>query len=347
MTILQVAGEDESWGILNGGVDVGVNTRRTAYTRCSIHSANEDGVQIIFGQDLKPYLDAQPAGDKDFWFSYRFAGGGGFITGGIGLKLYDSTDKLFMMLRGPGASSLALQTSTLGTFNGTGGDTWGNYGASETTQLAPAGNPFEYSFRIKIHPTLGHIAWYINGTFWFQTPVGDTTGLCTGSPKFLRFGCPNSNSNSNYSEFIATSADDPAVGKTLATLAPDGDGLTGWAGGYISINEIVKNTSTQVTTGVTATDVSFSVTNIPALSGATIVRALIVSGEYSTAAVSGVPQHVNQFLRFSGVIYPGALRSVAAVIGLLQTIWSVSPVTSTTITEAETNAVEIGMRSAA
>lgn len=347
MTILQVAGEDESWDLLNGSVSTDVNKRRTAYARCSIHSFDDNGVQIIFGQDLKPYLDAQPSGDKDFWFAYRFCGGGGFIIGGIGLKLYDSTDKCFMMLRGPGASSLALQTSTAGTFNGAGGDVWGNYGASETSQIAPAGDPFQYAFRIKIHPTLGHIAWYINGSFWFQTPVGDTTALCTGSPKFLRFGNPNSNGNSDYTEFIATSADDPVVGKSLVTMAPMADGLTGWAGGYISINEVTRDLGTQNTTAVAASDVSYDVTDVPVLSGGVVIRALIVSGLYATSSAPGTPQHINQFLRFSGTVYPGALKLVGLVIGLLQTFWHTSPVTSTTITEAEANSVQIGQRSAA
>lgn len=346
MTILQVAGEDESWGILNGSVSTDATRHRATYARCSIHSAGEDGVQIIFGQDLKPYLDAQPAGDKDFWFAYRFTGGGGFLTGGIGLKLYDSTDKCFMRLVGFGTASLGLQTSTTGAFSGADGDVFGSYPASDTPQSAPAGDPFQWAFRIKIHPALGHIAWYINGSFWFQTPVGDTTSLCSGSPKFLRFGNPNSNGNSNYSEFIATSADDPVVGKTLVTLAPDSDGLTGWAGGYLSINEITKNTATQVTTAVAATDVTFGVTNTPALSGSTIIRALCVSGEYASPGGS-VPGHLNQVLRISGTVYPGALKTVAGVLGLLQTFWHTSPATSSGLTQPEVDAVEIGMRSAA
>ena len=345
MTRLQVAGEDESWGILNGSVDTDANKYRAGYARCSIHSFNEDGVQIIFKGDLKTYLDAQPAGDKDFWFAYRFAGGGGFTSSGVGLKLYDSTDKCFMRLICPGTSDLKLQTSTAGTFTGGGGDVLGDYGASTFSQIAAPGNPMQLSFRVKIHPTLGHIAIYIGTSFWFQTTPGNTTALCTGSPKFLRFGNPNSNGASNYSEFIATSADDPVVGKSLVTMVPMSDGLTGWNGGFAAIAEVTKDTSTQNTTAVAATDVSYGVTNIPALSGGLIVRDLIVSGEY--AAAVGGPQHLNQFLRFSGTVYPGALKTVNSVLDLIQTFWSVSPVTSTTITEAEANAVEIGQRSAA
>lgn len=344
MTILQVAGEDESFGVLNGSIDVGVNGRRAAYTRCSIHSNTEDGVQIIFREALKAYLDAQPAGDKDFWFGYRFAGGGGFTTNGIGMKLYDSTDKCFMRLFGFGTASLGLQLSSNGSFAG-GAPTLYSYPASDTAQIAPAGNPHEWTFRVKIHPTLGHVAWYVNGVFWFQTPLMDTTVLCSGSPKFIRLGVPNSNGNSNYSEFIATSADDPRVGKSLCTLAPTADGLTGWPGGVASISETTKDTSTQVSTGVAASDVTFVVSDIPALTGSIVVLALVVSGEYAAAPTA--PQHLNQVLRIGGTIYPGALKTVNSVIDLLQTIWETSPATSSTITETEVNSVEIGMRSAA
>lgn len=340
MTILQVAGEDESWDILNGSVSTAPAGFRAGYARCSIHSNNDDGVQIVYKGDLKAYLDAQPAGDKDYWFTYRAAGGGGFTTGGIAMKLYDSADKVFLRLKSYGAGDWTLETSP-------DGSTFTGYPASSFGQAAPSGNPHQLSFRVKIHPTLGHIAWYINGSFWFQTTAGDTTGLCSGSPKFQRFGPGNSNGACELSEFIATSADDPGVGKSLVTLAPTADGLTGWAGGYGSINEIVKDTGTQVRTGTAATDVSFVVSDVPALSGSVIIRALCVSGEYAANAGGGVPQHLNQFLRLGGTIYPGALKTVGAVVNLLQTFWHTSPVTSTTITETEGNSTEIGMRSAA
>jgi hypothetical protein len=342
MTILQVAGEDESWNILDGSVSTDVNYRRAAYARCSLHANSENGLQIIFSGDLKAYLDAQPSGDKDFWFGYRFRGGGGFLTSLVGLKLYDSTDKCFMRLFGFTPGSQGMQTSDDGSF---GGSHLSSYPSSDTVQGSDAGNPNEWTFRVKIHPTLGAIYWYVNGSFWFATPLGNTASLCTGSPKKLIFGCPNSNGNSGYSEFIATSADQPRVGMSLATLAPSSDGLTGWVGGYTSINEITKDTSTQNTTGAAGTDVSYGVTDVPALSGSLVILALIVSGEYASSV--GSPQNLFQFLRFSGTIYPGALKAVANVISLLQTIWQTSPVTSSTITEAEANSVEIGQESAA
>lgn len=345
MTILQVAGEDESWDILNGSVDTDVTSYRAAYARCSIHSANEDGVQIIFRGALKSYLDAQPAGDKDFWFGYRWRGGGGFTTGGIGLKLYDATDKAFMRLKSYTAGNSVLETSTDGTFGGV-GDTFTAYPGSAFDQGAPNGNPHEYTFRVKIHPTLGQITWYINGAFWFATPVGDTTGLCVGSPSKLRFGCPNSNGTSNYTEFIATSADQPRVGMNLNTLIPTADGaLAQWGGGFASIAEVTEDTSTVLQTAVAATISTFVASDMSALTGNIVILAIVLSGKF--AAAVGAPQNVAGVLRIAAVNYSAALQTVAAVNELRQFIWETSPATATRFAEAEVNAFEYGVQSAA
>src|SRR5690348_10807196 len=133
MTILQVAGEDESFKVINGSVNTDPVSFRADYARCSIRSGSEDGVQVVFQEELKAYLDAQPAGDKDFWIGYRFRGGGGFLTSGIGMKLYDSAAKPFFRLFAFGPSDLGIQLSTDGfSSNNT------SYPASAVTQFAPS-----------------------------------------------------------------------------------------------------------------------------------------------------------------------------------------------------------------
>ncbi len=346
MSILQVAGEDESWDILNGSVSTDANHYRANYARCAILSNNEDGVQVYFRGALKAYLDAQPSGDKDFWFGPRWGGGGGFITGGIAMKLYDSTDKCFMRLKSLSVGDWTLETSVLGSFGGV-GDTFNSYPASSFAQAAPNGNPHELAFRVKIHPTNGHIAWYINGAFWFQTALYDTTALCTGSPKFVRFGPANSNGICRLSEFIATSADQPRVGMSLNTLIPTAAGfLSQWGGTFGDIGEVVENTSTLLQTAVAANDSLFEASDTYGVTGSIVVLAIILSGKFAAAALA--PQNIAGLLRIGTTIYPSALQTVASTLELRQFIWATSPANpGNRFTSAEVDGFQYGVRSAA
>jgi hypothetical protein len=72
---------------------------------------------------------------------------------------------------------------------------------------------------------------------------------------------------------------------------------------------------------------------------------VVVSGRWRTSV--GAPQTLSGILRISGVKYAAATQTVSAVAGLLQYIWHLSPATGVAFTEAEVNALEPGMRSAA
>jgi hypothetical protein len=84
-------------------------------------------------------------------------------------------------------------------------------------------------------------------------------------------------------------------------------------------------------------------TDLPALTPGNVVRAVVVSGKWRTAA--GVPQNLSGLLRISGSNYASATQAVAATTALLQFIWHLSPATGLVFTEAEVNALEPGMRS--
>jgi len=267
-------------------------------------------------------------------------GGGGFITGLVGFKMYDSdspSPKPFLRFRSTGTSNAVLETSANGFASVT------SYGASA---IAQPSSPAEYVLRVKIHPTLGQIWWYINTGLWFATPQGDTTGLCVGSPSQVIYGAPNSNGDSYISEVLATSADDPCVGLDVSTIIATANGAsTGWNGDVLDINEIVKNQSTLLSTGATGVDSTFVASDIAALTGTNIVRGIVLSGEYS-APDPAAPQQIAGLLRIGGVNYDSAFQTVSNVLDNYQFIFEESPANpGNPLTESEVNNLEIGMRS--
>lgn len=337
MTVLFGGGEDSEITLLTGSVSTAAGTFRSGYARCSLSMPwNSTGAQHIFSGALKDYLDAQPSGDKDFWYGFRFVGGGGFLTSQIGLQVFDSSKEFLRLVSGPSASQIKMQTSAVG-FSGPVTD-------YTTSAIAQPSTPTEYTFRIKIHPTLGQIQWWINGGLWFQTPVGDTTTLCSSSPSKVFLSCPNSNSSGYYSEIIATSADDSRVGMSLVTLAYTADGAdVGWTGGVASINELTENQSTVLATSTAPTDSSFVATDLPTLATSQSVRAIINSGKWRTT--SGAPQNVAGYLRLGGTNYYAAAQTAIGTASTLQFIWHTNPAAAAPFTETAVNAAEFGMES--
>lgn len=338
MSILFAGGEDESIDVLGGFSHTTAGRFRAGKARLALRASGA-GLQHSFAGALAAYLAAQPAGDKDFWYGFQFRGGGGFITGLDCFYMYDTAGIAFMKITG----DLSAGGMTLWTKNAIGAMV--NYPASNIPQ---PGVPTEITFRVKVHNTLGQIVWYYNRAFWFGTPVGDTTHWCGGgtSPGKARMLCPNSNGDADYSEFIATSADDPRVGLDLQTLEVTADGaVTTWAGGFASIAELAEDPTTLLQTAAAATDWVGVVRDLTALTGSQIVRAIVLSGKYRTSV--GAPQNVHGLLRIGGVMYPAAMQLVDAVASLRQFIYATSPATGLTLAELEVNNLQAGMRAAA
>src|SRR6478609_2306446 len=123
--ILFGTGEDEIITVVSGSVTTDATTFRSTHARCSLSAGL---LQHRFAGKLKDYLDAQPANDKDFWYGFRFRGGGGFITGLDMVYFYDEAGKAFMRITGnSSASGMLLWTAP-------DGSTWTQYPASSTTQ---------------------------------------------------------------------------------------------------------------------------------------------------------------------------------------------------------------------
>lgn len=341
MSILFAAGEDEAFTLTAANVVTsgGGTNYRSSYARCALQPTATAGVLHAFGGAFGTYITAQPANDKDFWYGYRFRGGGGFLTGQIAFQMFDASKEFMRLVSVVNPNDVRLQLSTDGFVSST-----VQYAASTITQPSTAA---EYVFRIKIHPTLGRIDWYINGGLWFSTGNIDTTLYCTGTPTKSQWGKSNSNGDTYISEVRASSADDPCAGWNISTLVPSANGASvGWTGGYTTINEVTKDTSTLLTTAAAATDSTFVATDMAALSGPQVVRGVVLSGEFRAAA--SAPQHVDGLLRIGGTNYAAGQSQVApSVAGPLQFIYETNPATGIAFTETAVDLAEIGVRSAA
>lgn len=339
MSILFGAGEDEAINVLNGGMETAGGTYDPLYARGAIRVHGDPGAQLIYGGDLKAYLDAQPEDDKDFWFSYRLRGGGGFTTTGILLRMFDAT-KAFMRLRSPGVGSAALQLS---------GDNFATVAFDyPTSEIAQPGTHQQWSFRIKVHPTLGRVAWYIGNALWFQTPNINTASLVGGSPSKTWWSNPNSNDQTWISEVMYSSADHPLPGLRLKSLGYVSLGaLTAWSGPVTNINELIKNPATTQSTATADTDESLVPEDIADLADGIVIHSLIISAEARTAPAPA-PQHMVGGVRIAGVnwMHP-TVRLVESVAANLQWIFQENPASSDVFSIAAVNALEIVHRSAA
>lgn len=338
--ILFGAGEDEQINTLNGGMEQVAGTYDPAYARGAIRVHGNPGAQLIHFGDLKAYLDAQPEGDKDFWMSYRLRGGGGFLTGGLLLHVFDAT-KAFMRLWAPGVGNARLQLSGDG-FASLAGD----YPASDVAQ--PAAHQ-QWSFRIKVHPTLGHVEWYIDNALWFTTPNFNTAALVGGSPSKTWWSNPNSNDTTWISEIMYSTADHPLPGLRLKSLGYVAVGdLAGWNGPVGNINEFVKNPATAQSTATADVDEALIPDTIGGLADGIVVHALIISVEARTAPAPA-PQHIVGGVRIAGVTYQHpTVRLVANVAAGLQWIFHKNPATTDEFTPVEIDApIQIVHRSAA
>lgn len=342
MEILFGGGENEALDLIAGQMTATAGAFRAAYARGAFGPTNPGGglaasllVKHRFQGALKAYLDAQPAGDKDFHYAYRWVGSGGFLSGLAGFQMFDSspTPKPFLRYVSSAAGGIWQSSSD--------GSAWTSYPSSE---IAQPNVPTQYALRVKIHPTLGRFEVYINGSLWFSSVPGDTTGWCVGSPSQVQLTIPNSNGIAYYSEVMAAAASTPLAGLSLHTIVLVNEGaLADWSGLVGNVNELQEDQATVISTGVPDTDESFVPDALPALPDGIMIRALIFSGKWRTTA--GAPQNVEGFLRIGGVNYTKPQQAAGLVADTLQFIWEKDPRAPGTddITEAMLAATEPGM----
>lgn len=338
--ILFGGGEDEAIDVINGGMEQVAGTYDPTYARGAIRVHGNPGAQLRYSGDLKAYLDAQPEGDRDFWFSYRLRGGGGFTTGGLLLHMFDAT-KPYFRLRSPTPGSAQIEISNDGFAS--------NVTTYPTSDLAQPVPHQQWSFRIKEHPTLGAIYWYVENTLWFVTPLGDTTGIITGAPSKTWWSNGNSNDQTWISEVMFSTADHPLPGLRLKTVPYIALGaLVGWSGPVGNINELVKNVATAQSTAAAGTDESFVPEGVDEFADGIVIHALILSLEARTSPAPA-PQHLVGGVRIAGVVYPHpTVRLVDSVAGLLQFIFHTNPaIADEPFTVADINALQPVHRSAA
>lgn len=341
MTVLFAGGENSELDVLNGVTITDPTYFRATYARCAVRSYGANGILHTYSGELAAYIAAQGTA-VDFWYGFQYYGAGGFTTDGVCVVFSGTAAQPF--LRVWNASGTATGTCQLSL--STNGSTWTEYPFSNIAQ--PVGTtPAEWTFRIKRDATVGKFQWWIDRVLWYEV-TGNTTGYFSTATR-TAWWVPGSNITTAVSEVVATSSDDPRVGMNCATLSYTGNGAqTGWTGTYTDINENAEDTATVLTAASANLESCFTHTSLPALSAGVIVRAVIPSGKWRTAAT--FPQNLANYLRIAGTNYanaplPAAIQAVSSVASLLQSIWHLSPATGLAFTEAEVNALQPGMKS--
>jgi hypothetical protein len=347
MTVLFAGGENSEVDILNGStVADGGQSYRAAYARCAVRSAADNGVLHTYTGELAAYLAGQGT-SVDYWYGFQYRGAGGSTSQATCVTFFTASYRPFLQV---GNYNGAIGTADIRTSPDGFTSTVNSYPSSVIAQpgTGPGGGTAEWTFRIK-RGVSGTFEWWINGALWYAI-TGDNTGLFTTALR-TSWGLGGSNAINGISEIIATSADDARVGMNCFTAYYTANGTnTGWTGSYTDINEMAEDTATVLKAASAGLDSDFTHVTVPALSPGQVIRAVVPSGKWRTAG--GAPQHLYPYLNIGGTIYanaplPSAMQTVAAVAGLLQGIWELSPATGLAFTVTEVNNTKPGMRSAA
>jgi hypothetical protein len=182
---------------------------------------------------------------------------------------------------------------------------------------------------------------YVDGALLI-TFTGDAMGA-TGIAGFdsVFISQPNTLNATYVSEVIVADEDTRAF--SLATLAPSAAGTTDdWTGAYTDVNETTINDATVVTTDTPVLDEQFDLGSLTA--GSFQVRNVkIVARSENTvgSTVTTVALGVNS----GGTIDPGSPQALTTAFVPLERFMSQNPVTAANWTQADTNALQVNLRS--
>lgn len=332
MTILYLGGEDESVGVVSGVISTAAGRFRAGYARCALKPTDPElGIVHEFSGALATYIAGQMPTGCDFWYGFRYEGGGGFLNLSNNLVTFYSGGTPKFRIQQSGTDGCVAAT-----WNGSG---WNLVPGTGVTQPF---TPTEYAFHFKCQVVGGKIEWWIGGVLWY-TFVTSTADVITKAV----WGNTNSNGDSYVSEIRATTGDDPCVGINVYTLP-----LTGLAshGDFIpstvaNINEITLDQGTLIASAVAGDEASYSTDALPVLGGSEQIRALAISCQARTAA--GAPQNLEGLLVIGGVDYVSPSQAVSTVLSQREFIFQNSPASVAPFTRAEVNLAEKGFKTVA
>lgn len=319
MTILFAGGEDsELTKIGTCSIDTATsNTRRTAYTRCSLK---------VGGGAANDAWQAQFSASSTFWITGRVRV---FSSGSI----LASTRVLSLL--GGVTPRLALATTYSGSNNSFGGSqsywTLVKYdaaGASTTLATSTGVSLNDVSlFKLDVfvnYAVSGQVQVYVDGTKIIDYS-GDVTTNSNTTLSAANFGVPTVSSIGYWSELIVATIDTRSLG--LATLAPAAAGNTyAWTGAYTTINETTLDDTTIAYSTTTGQVLETTVTSTTVPSTASIIAVLV--NARAQKGNTGGPANLYGMVRTGGTDYLSSSAALPTSFGPLSYVWETNPATS-------------------
>lgn len=206
---------------------------------------------------------------------------------------------------------------------------------------------YQIDIECDVDGSTGSFALYIDGVK--NAELTGNTDFRSGAQadKILFWNQNHSTSSSQYTVYFTEVivADEPTVNWRLVTLWPDGNGNhTAWTGDYTDIDEAEYDTADQVDTTTAAQRESFTIRDIPTVFADLDVAAVVVAA-LAKRGTTG-PQDLQIMVRTNSLDFDSSSVGLSNVAyERFQNVWATNPDTSAAWTQAEVNALEIGVES--
>lgn len=271
---------------------------------------------------------------SDFWWHVCIIQVGGSTNTGDAIWSYNNGASLeFRVIHSPSSQNLLQFQKTT------------NNGSSWTTILTfPSPNQLTtYDFRLKIDATTGFIRVYHAGTLVasFTGDTSSTTNL-VDRIQLKNFAC-----TFNYMELIV--ADEPTINWRLQTLTPTASGFySEWTGSYTAIDDTTLNDADFITINTTNARFLCDVTDYYAAGMTSMETKAIIIASRQLITVDSTPTAIKHMLRSNSTDYATASLGVTVDGSFYnkQTIFATNPTTGVKWTNAEVNALQIGVKTA-
>ncbi|MGZ3747535.1 MAG: hypothetical protein ACXWRE_09195 [Pseudobdellovibrionaceae bacterium] len=323
-TILWVGGEDVDFPNGSQACNSNLAGWRSGYGRIAVYSCTNGsvakGVPFAGGGVTSAWLSAQ----FRYWSE---AGSSKFFGFGI-----SGTDNgIFLGISAANAYKAAIWKHD--------GTTWTELASASNTTFSDGPN-YKLDMQIVNYGANGTVNIYVNqGASPIVTYTGDIRS--SGATSFDSFYLAGGNSSGPFSELIASTTDTRLL--SLVTLQPNAAGdTTQWSGAYTDIDEALTDDSDNVATATSGNNFQCNLSNLP--TGNFSIQAVKVAAR-ATKTPTGATS-ISLGVKTNGSISVPTAAPLLDVWGYIETFYPTNPVTSTSWTPTEINALQINIQAA-
>jgi hypothetical protein len=191
------------------------------------------------------------------------------------------------------------------------GDNWVTVGLSAASKSAT------YDVHIRVHPSQGRLAWFVNGTF-----ASDVSGINTaaiGDIALMRLGnVQDYTGTTDFSEVLLASYN--TIGHVVRRRTPSGAGThSAWSGSWQDVDDPVTNDTNAISASAVGARSTFTAPALDATSPGNVIKAVAVAARIRNDG-DVIPTNARACLRIGGVDYtaPNNMRISAGFVGSVQ-----------------------------